>query len=239
MKIAILLYQGVTALDAIGPYEVLSRLPDARVHFVAKSPGPVLTDTGMLTLVAELALDEMPNPDILVVPRAVNGFQAVMGDEETLNWIRSVHRTTQWTTSVCTGSLILGAAGVLRGLEATTHWAASSFLRLYGARSTTRRVVRQGKVVTAAGVSAGIDMALSLVAELAGRETAESIQLLIEYDPQPPFQAGAPHQAPESVVRKVKAELARRTWRWWVTAPLKAMVGRLLARTRLRSRSLS
>lgn len=232
MKIAILLYQGVTALDAIGPYEVLSRLPDARVHFVAKTPGPVLTDTGMLTLVAELALDDMPNPDILVVPGAIDAFQAAMADEEILTWIRSVHSTTRWTTSVCTGSLILGAAGVLNGLEATTHWAASSFLKLYGAKPTTARVVRQGKVVTAAGVSSGIDMALSLAAELAGRETAEAIQLLVEYDPQPPFDAGSPNKAPETVVKQVKAQLAKRTWRWWVIAPVKAAAGRLLSRMR-------
>lgn len=211
MKIAILLYPGVTALDAIGPYEVLSRLPGASVHFVAKAAGPVLTDTGMLTLVAELPLTEMEQPDILVIPGALEGFWAVMTDQVTIGWVRSVHQTTQWTTSVCVGSLILAAAGVLNGLEATTHWAASSALGQFGATYTAKRVVRQGKVITAAGVSAGIDMALSLVAEMAGREAAESIQLLIEYDPQPPFDAGAPHKAPASVVRKVKAQLLKGT----------------------------
>lgn len=204
MKIAILLYEGVTALDAIGPYEVLSRIPDVSVHFVAKAVGPIVTDTGMLTLLPELALKEMPRPDVLVIPGAIDGFRTVMADEEILGWIRSVHNTTAWTTSVCTGSLILGAAGILNGLEATTHWVASPALGLFGAKSTARRVVRQGKVITAAGVSAGIDMALGLAAELAGRETAEAIQLMLEYDPQPPFDTGAPHKAPRPVVRQAK-----------------------------------
>jgi putative intracellular protease/amidase len=124
MKIAVLLYPGVTALDAIGPYEVLSRLPGARVHFVAKERGPIVTDTGMLALLPELALAEVGEADVLVVPGALEGFRAVMADEETLAWIRRIDATTQWTTSVCTGALILGAAGLLNGLEATTHWAA-------------------------------------------------------------------------------------------------------------------
>lgn len=213
VKIAILLYDGVTALDAIGPYEVLSRLPGVRVHFVAKAVGPILTDTGMLTLLPELALQDMPQPDILLIPGSQDGFRAVMADEEILNWIRSVHQTTQWTTSVCSGALILGAAGILNGLEATTHWAVTSALELFGARYSAKRVVRQGKVITAAGVSSGIDMALTLAAELAGRETAEAIQLVIEYDPQPPFDAGAPHKASPSVVQQAMGLLTQGTQR--------------------------
>lgn len=209
MKIAILLYAGVTALDAIGPYEVLSRVPGATVHFVARAVEPITTDTGMLKLLPELTLVEMPRPDILLIPGATEGFRAAMADEAILAWVRSAHATSRWTTSVCTGTLILGAAGILDGLEATTHWAAARYLPMLGARPTAQRVVKQGKVITAAGVSAGIDMGLTLAAELAGRETGEAIQLMIEYDPQPPFDAGAPHKASEAVVRQAKRELAR------------------------------
>jgi putative intracellular protease/amidase len=211
MKIAILLYPGFTALDAIGPYEVLSRLPGARVYFVAKEKAPLLVDTGMLTVMPELTLDELPNPDILLVPGALQSFQAVMADQEVLSWIRKAHETTRWTTSVCVGSLILAAAGVLSGLEATTHWAASSMLKAFGATYSGQRVVRQGKVITAAGVSAGIDMALTLAAEWQGQAEAEAVQLLIEYDPQPPFDAGSPQKAPQAVRRRVMADLLQRT----------------------------
>lgn len=210
MKIAILLYQGVTALDAVGPYEVLSRLPGATVHFVAKSIEPIVTDTGMLTLMPELALEELPSPDVLLIPGAQEGYRAGMADEAILSWVRAAHATSRWTTSVCTGALILGAAGILKDLDATTHWAASRFLPLFGARYRAERVVKQGKVVTAAGVSAGIDMALSFAADLADQETAEMIQLVIEYDPQPPFDAGAPHKASEAVVKQAKQALAGR-----------------------------
>lgn len=209
MKIAILLYQGVTALDAIGPYEVLSRLPDVRVFFVAKAIEPIVTDTGMMRLMPELTLQDLPKPDLLLIPGATSGFKAVMADTETLDWIRTAHETTQWTTSVCSGALILGAAGLLKGLEATTHWVAGPALPQFGATYTGKRVVRQGKIVTAAGVSAGIDMALTLVAELQDRETAEAIQLVIEYDPQPPFDAGAPQKASPAVVQLAREALTR------------------------------
>lgn len=210
MKIAILLYQGVTALDAVGPYEVLSRVPGATVHFVAKSVEPIVTDTGMLTLLPELTLEQLPDPDVLLIPGASEGYRAAMADEAIIEWVRGAHATSRWTTSVCTGALILGAAGILNGLEATTHWAASRFLPLFGARYSAQRVVKQGKVITAAGVSAGIDMALSFAADLAGQETAEAIQLLIEYDPQPPFDAGAPHKAQEAVAKQAKRMLTGR-----------------------------
>jgi putative intracellular protease/amidase len=198
MDIAIPLFDGITALDAIGPYEVLSRLPGARVRFVAIEPGPKRTDKN-LALVADEPLTAVPRPEIIMVPGGF-GTRALMTPNPLLDWIRTAHETSQWTTSVCTGSLLLGAAGLLRGLEATTHWAAMDDLRALGARPTSRRVVEQGKIVTAAGVSSGIDMALTLAARIAGVEQAQAIQLSIEYDPQPPFDAGSPEKAPPAIV---------------------------------------
>jgi putative intracellular protease/amidase len=203
MKIAIPIFDKVTALDAVGPYEVLSRLPGAELKFVGFEPGPVKTDNRMLALHVETTLEEFAEPDILVVPGGF-GTRALMKDERMLDWVRRVHRTSQWTTSVCTGSLVLGAAGLLDGLEATTHWAAMDTLGQLGARPTGRRVVEQGKIITAAGVSSGIDMALRLAAKVAGDQIAQAIQLGIEYDPQPPFDAGSPEKAPEDVVALVR-----------------------------------
>jgi transcriptional regulator GlxA family with amidase domain len=199
MDIAIPLFDRFTALDAIGPYETLSRLPGARVTFLAAEPGPVLTDNRMLSLVAERALADLPNPEIVVVPGGI-GTRAVMNDAELVDWVRTAHETTQWTCSVCTGSLVLGAAGLLDGLEATTHWMAMDTLASTGALPTGRRVVEQGKIITAAGVSAGIDMGLTLAARIAGDTVAQAIQLGIEYDPQPPFDSGSPEKAPAEVV---------------------------------------
>jgi transcriptional regulator GlxA family with amidase domain len=199
MDIAIPLFDRFTALDAVGPYETLSRLPGARVTFVAAEPGPVLTDNRMLSLVAERALADLPHPDIVVVPGGI-GTRAMMNDAELVDWVRFAHETTQWTCSVCTGSLVLGAAGLLDGLEATTHWMAMDTLASTGALPTGRRVVQQGKIITAAGVSAGIDMGLTLAARIAGDTVAQAIQLGIEYDPQPPFDSGSPEKAPAEVV---------------------------------------
>jgi putative intracellular protease/amidase len=198
MEIAIPIFDRFTALDAVGPYEVLARLPDARVRFVAQEAGPKQTETGMLTLTAEASLADVPNPDVLVVPGGY-GTRPLMEDESMLDWIRSVHEGTQWTTSVCTGSLLLAAAGLLDGLEATSHWAELGTLEKYGAKPTQQRVVEQGKIITAAGVSSGIDMALTLAARIAGDEVAQAIQLGIEYDPQPPFDSGSLEKAPERV----------------------------------------
>ena len=203
MKIAIPIFDRVTALDAIGPYEVLSRLPGAELKFVSFEPGPVKTDNGMLSLYAEAALDDWAEPDILVFPGGF-GTRPLMKDERMLAWVRGVHEGTQWTTSVCTGSLVLGAAGLLDGLEATTHWAAMKLLGSTGARPTGRRVVHEGKIVTAAGVSSGIDMALYLAGQIAGDKVAQAIQLGIEYDPQPPYDAGAPEKAPSDVMEFVR-----------------------------------
>ncbi len=199
MDIAIPIFDGLTALDAIGPYEVLSRLPDARVHFLAIEPGPKRTENGMLTLVADRALDEMPSPEVVVMPGGY-GTRALMRDERMLDWMRAAHETSRWTTSVCTGSLVLGAAGILDGLEATTHWASMDILGRLRATPVNRRVVEQGKVITAAGVSSGIDMALTLAARIAGDEMAQAIQLAIEYDPEPPFDSGSIAKASPEVV---------------------------------------
>jgi len=203
MEIAILLFDRLTALDAVGPYEVLSRLPGAQVRFVAGEPGPMRTENGFLALTADASLDEVPSPEILVVPGGF-GARELMGHEPTLDWIRSAHETTKWTTSVCTGSLLLGAAGLLDGLSASTHWLAHDELAATGARPTHERVVRVGKIITAAGVSSGIDMALTLVALEAGDDVSQAIQLGIEYDPQPPFDSGSPQKAPEHIVDLVR-----------------------------------
>ena len=175
MQIAIPLYDRFTALDAIGPYEVLSRLPESRVVFVGTEAGPYTTDNGMLTILAESSLDELHPPEIVCVPGGW-GTRDAISDERLVDWIRTAHATSQWTTSVCTGSLLLAAAGVLDGLEATSHWLELGTLGEMGARPTERRVVQQGKVVTAAGVSSGIDMALHLMAQIAGDEYAQTIR---------------------------------------------------------------
>jgi len=204
MDIAIVLYDRFTALDAIGPYEVLSRLPGARVTFVAERAGPVRTDSGMLTLLAERSLADIPRPDILLVPGGPGEVAARAGGA-VLDWVRAADESSTWTTSVCTGSLILAAAGLLRGRRATSHWLAMDALAALGATPVSERVVFDGKIVTAAGVSAGIDMALTFAAEIAGEGVAQAIQLGIEYDPQPPFNAGSPERAPAEIVALVRA----------------------------------
>jgi transcriptional regulator GlxA family with amidase domain len=204
MEIAFLIFDRLTALDAVGPYEVLRSVPRATVKFVARERGPKRTDAGSLALVADYALDEVSSPDVVVVPGGP-GQMALMNDEPVLNWIRRAHQTSRWTTSVCTGSLILGAAGLLKGLRATTHWLALDILRSLGAEPVSERVVIEGKIMTAAGVSAGIDMALTLVAREAGEAAAQAIQLGIEYDPQPPFNAGSPAKAPPAIVELLRS----------------------------------
>jgi putative intracellular protease/amidase len=204
VNIAILLYERLTALDAIGPYEVLSRLPGASVTFVAAEPGPVRTDNGMLTLLAERSINEVGDPDIVLVPGGPGEVAARAGGG-VLEWVRAAHETTTWTTSVCTGSLILAAAGLLEGRRATSHWLALEELGRLGAVAVSERVVFDDKIVTAAGVSAGIDMALALAARVAGEDVAQAIQLGIEYDPQPPFDAGSPHKAPAEIVELLRA----------------------------------
>jgi transcriptional regulator GlxA family with amidase domain len=203
MEIAILLFDRLTTLDAVGPYEVLSRIPGATVKTVAKQAGPQRNDVGSLALVADYELEQITQPDIVVVPGGP-GQMALMDDKVVLDWLRRVHQTTKWTASICTGSLVLGAAGLLKGLRATTHWLAYDALRALGAEPTAERIVIEGKIITAAGVSAGIDMALTLVAKECGEAVAQSIQLGIEYDPQPPFNAGSPRKAPAEIVERLR-----------------------------------
>jgi len=202
VEIVCLLFDGITALDIVGPYEVLQRLPDANVTFVAEQSGPVRTDKGFLGLVADKSIDEVTSAHVLVVP---GGFatRELEHNERLLEWIRAIDATTTWTTSVCTGSMLLAAAGLLEGKEATTHWASLDRLKEYGAIPTGRRVVEQGKIVTAAGVSSGIDMALTLMARIAGDELAQAIQLGIEYDPQPPFDSGSLEKAPQAAIERL------------------------------------
>lgn len=209
MEIAVLLFPRLTALDAVGPYEVLRSLPGGTLRMVAAEPGPQRTDHGALALVADHALADVPTPDVIVVPGGP-GEADVRRDPRVLEWLQRAHATSTWTTSVCTGSLVLGAAGLLVGKRATSHWTALDELAGFGAEPTEERVVVDGKVVTAAGVSSGIDMALWLAAELADERTARSIQLAIEYDPQPPFSSGSTASASPDLV----ADL-RRSSRFW------------------------
>jgi transcriptional regulator GlxA family with amidase domain len=213
VRIAIPLFDQMTALDAVGPYEVLSRPPGWEVTFVAAEPGPKRTETGALALVADEPLDALPDPDIVVVPGGMGTRSP--NHEELIDWIRSAHETTKWTTSVCTGSLLLGRAGLLEGLRATTYWTEVETLRQYGAEPVDdERVVEQGKIITAAGVSSGIDMALRLLQIELGDELAQAVQLSIEYDPQPPVDAGSIQKAPPAIVEGLRnlikgAEAAR------------------------------
>ena len=203
MRIAILLFDDLTALDAVGPYEILSFLPGARIHLVGERRGPVRAHRGGLGLMVDTELDELTDPDIVLVPGGP-GQNALMDDGPVHDWLRTADTTSTWTTSVCTGSLILAAAGLLDGRRATSHWLALEQLSAHGVEPTGERVVVDGKYVTAAGVSSGIDMALTLAGRIAGDTTAQSIQLGTEYDPRPPYDAGSPDKAPEEVVRLLR-----------------------------------
>ena len=205
IDVAVLAYSGMTALDAVGPAQVLSAMPGARVTWVAREPGPQTTDCRM-AIVAQKSLDEVPHPDVLLVPGALD-VRPVVRDERVLAWLRAAHERTRWTTSVCTGALILGAAGLLAGKRATTHWLAMDSLPTFGATPVAERVVQDGKVITGAGVSAGIDMALRLVQILAGDVAAQTVQLAIEYDPAPLFNAGSPKTAPADVLDAARKAL--------------------------------
>jgi transcriptional regulator GlxA family with amidase domain len=204
MQVAYLLYDRFTALDITGPHEVLNSLPDVESIFVAERTGPIRNESGSLALVADRSLDEVAHPDIVVVPGGF-GTRLLLEHQPLLDWLRTAHATTSWTTSVCTGALLLAAAGLLDGAPATTHWCARERLAALGARPVSERVVRHGKIVTAAGVSAGIDMALELVSLIHGEEAAKAIQLGIEYDPQPPFDSGSLEKAPPATVDAVRA----------------------------------
>jgi transcriptional regulator GlxA family with amidase domain len=203
MEIALLLYDGLAALDAIGPYEVMRNVPGWTVHTVAKEAGEVRDERGTLGLVADRSLAEATAPDLVLVPGGA-GNRPLLDDEELLEWLREVDRGSKWTTSVCTGSLLLGAAGLLQGKRATTNWVVLEALREYGAEPVGGRFVEDGKLITAAGVTAGIDMALHLVARELGPEVAQAVQLGIEYDPDPPFDSGSPEKAAPEIVELVR-----------------------------------
>jgi len=204
VQIVIPVYDRFTALDAVGPYEVLSKVPGTTVTFVAAEAGPVTTDTGMLTLVAQKSFAEVTSADVLMVPGGP-GTRQMMTDEQLVGWVKAIDATTSWTTSVCTGSLILGAAGLLEGVDAPTHWSCVDLLESTGARYLTERVIVRDTLITAAGVSSGIDMALTLASFLAGDEVAQAIQLGIEYDPQPPFDSGSVAKSDPAIVELVRA----------------------------------
>ncbi|WP_055715584.1 DJ-1/PfpI family protein [Streptomyces torulosus] len=200
-NIGILLYDGYSLLDPTGPAEVLCRLPDATVTMIAEKRGAVRTDTGDVAVVAERSIAEVDRLDVLLVPGAGNrGLLGAMNNEALLRWIREMHRHTQWTTSVCTGSIVLAAAGLLDGREATTYWASAAYLQsTFDVTYLPQRYVRSGKIITAAGVSAGVDMALHLASLIADDDTAKAIQLALEYDPQPPFASGNASGASEQL----------------------------------------
>jgi transcriptional regulator GlxA family with amidase domain len=204
MQIAYLLYDRFTALDITGPHDVLNSVPGTESIFVAEQAGPVRNESDTLSLVADAPIAEVTEPDIVVVPGGY-GTRALLEHEPVLDWIRAVHQRTTWTTSVCTGSLLLAAAGLLDGKPATTHWLARDLLASLGAKPVPDRVVVEGKIVTAAGVSSGIDMALRLVQLMHGDELAQAVQLGIEYDPEPPLDAGSPEKAPQPIVDVVTA----------------------------------
>jgi transcriptional regulator GlxA family with amidase domain len=207
MQIAYLLYDRFTALDITGPHDVFNSVPGNESIFVAEKPGPIRNESDTLSIVADAQLDEVTSPDIVVVPGGF-GNRALLEHEPLHEWIRDVHETSTFTTSVCTGALLLAAAGLLDGVPATTHWLARDLLAELGAEVVTDRVVEHGRIVTAAGVSSGIDMALTLVQKINGDDVAKAVQLGIEYDPQPPLDAGAPHKAPREIVELVTAAFA-------------------------------
>ena len=205
MQIAIVLYQGMTALDAIGPYEVLRFVPDAEIRFISSKPQPIVTDSGVLVLGATHSYEETPKPDIVLVPGSSSDTTTAMADNELINWLKLVHQNTQFTLSVCSGSLVLAAAGILEGQPATSHWIGQMSLGKFGAIPKIKeRIVKSGKIMTSAGVSAGIDLALTVVKEIYGKEQAEIIQLLIEYDPMPPVDSGHPSKASKTVYKQAK-----------------------------------
>lgn len=187
MDIVIYVYNGITALDAVGPYEVLSRMPGANVKFAGETKGLIVSDTHFLKLAAEYEISEIEQADILLIPGSVIGFIREARKDNVKEWIKKIHSTTQWTVSVCTGSILLASTGILQGLKASSHWAVIHLLKDYGAIPALERFVREGKIITSQGVSAGIDMSLYLASQIVGVEEAKAYQLMIEYFPQPPL----------------------------------------------------
>ena len=204
MKIAALIFDKITVLDIVGPIEVLSWVPNSEIVWVGKEKGPIRAAPTGLALTVEKTIDEVPAADILIIPGGP-GVRLLLKDEPMLAWVRKIHATAKWTTTVCTGSLLLGAAGLLKGLDATTHWNSAATLESFGAKYREQRVIPQGKIVTSAGVSSGIDMALWLVGKIAGDDAAKAAQLCIEYDPQPPYDSGSPSKAGPVIVENARA----------------------------------
>jgi transcriptional regulator GlxA family with amidase domain len=204
VRIAIPVFDRMTALDAIGPYEVLQRIPTFDITFVGHAVGEVRTENAMLGLRADATFEELSEPDVVVFPGGV-GTRPLEHDERVLDWVRHAHAGTRFTTSVCTGSIVLGAAGLLDGLTATTHWSCYRELAAHGAEPSATRVIEHldRRIITAAGVSSGIDMALRLVELLVDRTAGQAAQLMIEYDPQPPFDSGAVHKSDDTVMTRV------------------------------------
>lgn len=209
MKVIIFLYNGVTLLDAIGPYEVLRNMDDTEVLFVAEKTGEIKADSGFIDINVKHSIDDIKDADILILPGSTIGFIKEMENVNVLNWIKEVDQTTKWTTSVCTGSLILASAGLLNGLKATSHWRVVNLLSEFGAIATRERVVEQEKYITSAGVSAGIDMALHLSNKLVGEDETRAIQLTIEYDPQPNFNSGNLSNTEERIRKIAEKKLSK------------------------------
>lgn len=208
MEIAVLVFDRMTVLDAVGAYEVLSRLPEARLRLVGEKPGPVVSDTGMLTLLAEAGIDDVAAADILLVPGGPpDAIEAVLANRRIVDWVARIHERSRYTVSVCTGSWILGAAGALRGKRAGCHWLALDRLKEFGAEPSKQRVVVDGKLWTAGGVTSGIDMALAFAAAVVNPDFAQALQLGMQYDPEPPFRAGTPERAPAHVVALTRAAM--------------------------------
>lgn len=207
MNVAILLFDGITALDCVGPSDVLAHVPGLDVTFVGKDTTAKRVDTGVLALLPDKALAEFPNPDIVLVPGGP-GTQLLMEDKAVLDWIRTAHETSTWTMSVCTGALVLGAAGLLDRKRATTAWVELPLLETFGATVVEERYVRDGKLLTTAGVTAGIDGALYLAAQIAGTEVAKTIQLALQYDPEPPFDCGSPRKASPELIERARTGIS-------------------------------
>jgi putative intracellular protease/amidase len=229
MQIAIVLYPGFTALDFIGPYESLRNIPDAEVRFVWHEPGPIAADSGVLLVGATHSFDETPRPDVVLVPGGMSTMEHAR-DEVLIEWLRRAHETSTWTTSVCSGSLLLAAAGILKGRRATSHWGVLPMLKPFGVTTVgDERIVHEGKIVTAAGVSAGLDMGLWLTGQIAGEAKAKAIQLVIEYDPQPPFDSGHMSKASAATIALATAGLGKDMAKTGqLTAPVKLLWDRAI-----------
>jgi len=209
MKIVIYIYNGVTMLDAIGPYEVLRNMRFAEIYFVAESKGEIKADSNFVHLNVKYDINEIDSADILIIPGSAISFIREMKNKKVLNWIKKIDKTTKWTTSVCSGSIILAASGLLKDKEATSHWKPINLLEDFGVTPKNERIVKQGKYITAAGVSAGIDMALYLSNEIVGETETKAIQLVIEYDPNPIYDSGSISKASNEVIKMAEIKLAK------------------------------